>query len=61
LKIAIVGVMISLAAFNRYWLTPRLGRSTHALGALRLTSVAEIVLGALVVALVSLFALLDPA
>ena len=61
LKIAIVGVMISLAAFNRYWLTPRLGRSTHALGALRLTSVTEIVLGALVVALVSLFALLDPA
>jgi copper resistance protein D len=53
--------MISLAAFNRYWLTPRLGRSTHALGALRLTSVTEIVLGALVVALVSLFALLDPA
>jgi copper resistance protein D len=60
-KIAVVGVMISLAAFNRYWLTPRLGRSTHALGALRLTSVTEIVLGALVVALVSLFALLDPA
>ena len=61
LKIAIVAVMISLAALNRYWLTPRLGRSTHALGALRLTSVTEIVLGALVVALVSLFALLDPA
>jgi copper resistance protein D len=60
-KIAIVAVMISLAAFNRYWLTPRLGRSTHALGALRLTSVTEIVLGALVVALVSLFAQLDPA
>ena len=27
LKIAIVAVIISLAALNRYWLTPRLGRS----------------------------------
>jgi copper resistance protein D len=59
-KIAIVAVMISLAAFNRYWLIPHLGRSKHALATLRLTSVTEIVLGALVVALVSLFALLDP-
>ena len=45
----------------RYDLAPRLKDSVDALQTLRMTSVAEIALGSLVVALVSVFALLDPA
>ena len=60
-KLGVVGIMIALALFNRFVLAPRLKRSPGALAALRLTSVAEIALGSLVVALVSVFALLDPA
>jgi copper resistance protein D len=60
-KIIIVAIMIAFALFNRFILTPRLKASAKALATLRLTSVAEIVLGSLVVALVSVFALLDPA
>ena len=53
--------MILLAVFNRYWLTPRLNSDARALAALRLTSTVEVALGTLAVALVSVFALLDPA
>ena len=60
-KLGVVAIMIVLAVFNRFILAPRLKRSPAALAALRLTSVAEIALGSLVVALVSVFALLDPA
>ncbi|HEY1865111.1 MAG TPA: copper homeostasis membrane protein CopD [Roseiarcus sp.] len=60
-KIIIVAVMTSLALFNRFVLAPRLKRSANALAALRLTSAAEIALGSLAIALVSIFALLDPA
>ena len=60
-KIIIVAIMISLAVFNRFVLAPRLKASATALATLRATSAAEIVLGCLVVALVSVFALLDPA
>ena len=60
-KIALVGIMISLAVFNRYVFAPRLKASAKALAALRATSAAEIALGCVVVALVSAFALLDPA
>ena len=60
-KLVIVAIMIALAVFNRFVLAPRLKSSPAALAALRLTSVAEIALGSLVVALVSVFALLDPA
>jgi putative copper resistance protein D len=60
-KIIIVGIMISLAVFNRYGLAPRLKSSATALAVLRATSAAEIALGCVVVALVSVFALLDPA
>jgi copper resistance protein D len=59
-KIAIVAAMISLAVFNRYWLVPRLKHSASALTALRAISLANVALGTLVVALVSVFALLDP-
>ncbi len=60
-KLAIVAVMISLALFNRFILAPRLRASAAALAALRVTSAAEIALGSVVVALVSVFGLLDPA
>ncbi len=60
-KIIVVAIMIVLALFNRFVLAPRLKRSPGALAALRLTSVAELALGSLVVALVSVFGQLDPA
>ena len=60
-KIIIVGIMIALAIVNRTVLAPRLKSSATALAALRLTSAAEVALGCVVVALVSVFALLDPA
>ncbi|HEY3620958.1 MAG TPA: CopD family protein [Roseiarcus sp.] len=60
-KIIIVGIMISLALFNRFVLAPRLKTSATALATLRATSVAEIALGCVVIAVVSVFALFDPA
>jgi putative copper resistance protein D len=60
-KLVVVAIMILFALFNRFVLTPRLKTSANALATLRATSLAEIVLGCVVVALVSLFALLDPA
>jgi putative copper resistance protein D len=60
-KIISVGIMIALAIVNRYVLAPRLKSSATALAALRLTSAAEVALGCVVIALVSVFALLDPA
>jgi putative copper resistance protein D len=60
-KIIVVAIMILLALFNRFVLTPRLKRSARAFAALRATSAVEIAFGCLVVALVSVFALLDPA
>jgi putative copper resistance protein D len=60
-KLVIVAIMIALALFNRFVLAPRLKTSTSALATLRATSLAEIALGCVVVALVSVFALFDPA
>ena len=60
-KIILVAIMISLALFNRYILAPQLEASASALAALRATSITEIALGSVVVALVSVFGLLDPA
>ena len=60
-KIVLVAIMISLAVFNRYVLAPQLKPGATALAVLRATSAAEVVLGSVVVALVSVFALLDPA
>ncbi len=59
-KLVIVAMMISLALFNRFVLAPRLKASANALATLRATSLAEIALGCVVIALVSVFALLDP-
>jgi copper resistance protein D len=61
IKIVVVVMMIVLAVFNRYGLTPRLGADTSAIAALRATSIAEVALGTAAVALVSVFGLLDPA
>ena len=59
-KIGIVAVMILLAIVNRYALVPRLKTSVNALSAMRALSLINVALGTLVVALVSVFALLDP-
>ena len=59
-KIGIVAVMILLAVINRYALVPRLKTSGNALAAMRRLSLINVALGTLVVALVSVFALLDP-
>jgi putative copper resistance protein D len=59
-KLVLVATMIALALFNRYVLAPRLTTNGPARRALMQSCVAEIVLGAAVVALVSLFGLLDP-
>jgi putative copper resistance protein D len=60
-KLLVVATMILLALFNRFVLAPRLKASANALPALRMTSAAEAALGCIVVALVSVFALFDPA
>jgi putative copper resistance protein D len=60
-KIGVVAIMISLAVFNRYVLAPRLKPGASALAVLRATSAMEVALGVVAVALVSVFALLDPA
>ena len=60
-KLVIVAIMISLALFNRFVLAPRLKASANALRTLRATSAAEVALGCVVIALVSVFALFDPA
>jgi copper resistance protein D len=60
-KLVIVAIMIALALFNRFVLAPRIKTSANALATLRATSLAEIVLGCVVIVLVSVFALFDPA
>ncbi len=60
-KLIVVAIMILLALFNRFVLAPRLKASTNALSTLRATSAAEVALGCVVIALVSVFALFDPA
>jgi copper resistance protein D len=59
-KLIIVAIMILLALFNRFVLAPRLNASANVLTTLRATSAVEVALGCVVIALVSVFALLDP-
>ena len=59
-KLALVATMVALALFNRYVLAPQLALKETAQRALTRNCVAELVIGAAVVALVSLFGLLDP-
>jgi putative copper resistance protein D len=58
-KIALVGVMVTLALLNRYVFVRRLGRS-GSLSALIFATTAEFCLGAGVVALVAVFGTLPP-
>ena len=59
-KLALVTTMIAIALVNRYRLAPRLKPGAPAFGLLIRTSLAEVALGAAVIALVSVFGLLDP-
>lgn len=61
LKIALVGLMVVMALVNRYRFVPRLARKPEAATrALLRGSVAEILLGGLVLALVAWFGTLEP-
>ena len=61
-KIAMVAAMIATALFNRYVLVPRLNRNAfRAVAALKFNGVAEIVQAIIVITLVSVFGLLQPA
>ncbi|UDL89209.1 copper homeostasis membrane protein CopD [Mesorhizobium sp. PAMC28654] len=61
-KIAVVAVMTGLAIVNRYHFVPRLaGLPDDSMRAIRLVTIAEIVLGVVVVGLVSVFGMLEPA
>ena len=59
-KLALVATMIAIALVNRYRLAPRLKPGAPAFGLLIRTSLAEVALGVAVIALVSVFGLLDP-
>jgi len=61
LKIALVAGMSLLAIVNRYVLVPRIRHDqARALNAIRLGSIAEIILGIAVIALVAVFGMLEP-
>ena len=59
-KMGLVALMVGLALVNRYALVPRLRAAPRALAALKTLSLVNVALGTVVVALVSVFALLDP-
>ncbi len=60
LKVALVGLLVVVALFNRYWLVPRLGREPRALVRLRRVSMLEVGMLVVIVALVSWFGTLPP-
>ncbi|NLS01453.1 copper homeostasis membrane protein CopD [Rhizobium sp. P38BS-XIX] len=61
LKIALVAMMALLAIVNRYVFVPWIRRSPgRALQALRLGSIAEIMIGVVVIALVAVFGMMEP-
>ncbi|MER9080816.1 copper homeostasis membrane protein CopD [Mesorhizobium sp. M0895] len=59
-KVALVAAMIGFAIVNRYVLVPKIRNGGAALRGLRFCTLAELVLGFCVVALVSLFGTLPP-
>ena len=59
-KLTLVAAMIAIALVNRYRLAPRLKPGAPAFGLLIRATLAEVALGAAVIALVSMFGLLDP-
>jgi len=60
IKLLLVGTMIALALANRYALMPRLAATRGMFRAIRRGALIEFALGAAVVALVSVFGILDP-
>ncbi|ENN84399.1 hypothetical protein RHSP_22981 [Rhizobium freirei PRF 81] len=61
IKIALVAGMALLAVLNRYVFVPWIGRNpSRALQALRLGSIAEIIIGIAVIGLVAVFGTLEP-
>lgn len=61
IKTLLVMLMCAVAVFNRYWLVPRFQRSgENAQYAFLMTTLAELLLSALVLLLVSVFATLEP-
>ncbi|MBN8953763.1 MULTISPECIES: copper homeostasis membrane protein CopD [unclassified Rhizobium] len=61
IKIALVAIMAVLAIVNRYVFVPWIGRKpARALLALRLGSIAEIVIGIVVIGLVAFFGMMEP-
>ena len=60
-KIVLVAIMIALVVMNCYVLARKLKPGATALAVLRATSAVGVLLGSVVVALVSVFALFDPA
>ncbi len=59
-KVLVVATMVVLALANRYLLVPRLGQGPQAWQLLRRATAMEIALGVVAVALVAVFAGLDP-
>jgi len=59
-KLVVVATMVALALFNRYVLSPQLTPDNPTQRTLAQNCVAEFALGAVVIALVSLFGLLEP-
>ena len=60
-KIGLVAGMVFLAIVNRYVFVPWIGRNPgRALQALRLGSIAEIIVGLAVIGLVAVFGMLEP-
>jgi len=60
IKLLLVGTMIAFALANRYALMPRLAATRGMFRAIRRGALIEFALGAAVVALVSVFGILDP-
>ncbi|HVZ14817.1 MAG TPA: copper homeostasis membrane protein CopD [Bauldia sp.] len=60
LKLALVAAMVALALTNRYALMPRVAATRGMLTAIRRGALIELLLGAVVIALVSVFGILDP-
>ena len=60
-KITLFLVMVALAAVNRLWLAPRLGRSPASAAALQRNCLLELGLGLAILAIVGLLGLLAPA
>ena len=66
IKVALFLAMVAIAAVNRFWLTPRLVRDASAnatrdvLRQLRRNTVIEVVIGAIIIAIVAVLGITPP-